>query len=264
MDESGPPGAHRDPVAEAPGSIAGGDAYYYARPPLPERDLVLVARERLRDAPRAIDARALQPRVWQGDDRLSVAQRETLAEWPRSAADLDRLDALGWPRRAIGVWAFPYIFDMHRAAGVPVEEAADACLQWLQSKGSVPASWHADQRVNDKDRNAEDRVGPNTLFSAEDDREQADPERANLVKDRQDAHGEQHRAPRTRSVAPQPNRALTPMVPYFPSAYSDAYRRLRDEFDRRPRQDEVASELKVSPATFKRYLKATKMLWPPA
>jgi hypothetical protein len=118
--------ADRDAVAEAPDPTAA-DAFDYSRPDLPVKDLILLARSRLRDAPPEIAAWSVKPADWHGDDALSLAQREILAEWPPSATDLDRLDALGWPPLAIGVWHRPYLFDVHQAAGASVEEAATAC-----------------------------------------------------------------------------------------------------------------------------------------
>lgn len=56
---------------------------------------------------------------------------------------------------------------------------------------------------------------------------------------------------------------LTPMVPDFPTAYPAAYWRLRNDFDRPPDQQEVATDLRISKPTFKRYRGKTKIVWPP-
>jgi hypothetical protein len=147
------------------------DAFDYSRPNLPDRDLILLARKRLRDVP---DASAVKPADWEGDDHLSLAQREALLNWPPSAADLDRLDALSWPPLAIGVWCFPYAFDVHHEAGASVEDAAKVCLKRLEGEGWVPAARRTDRQA---DGDAEDRVGRDTPRPAEDPPEQPDRER---------------------------------------------------------------------------------------
>jgi hypothetical protein len=151
--------ADRDRLAGAPDLTPSADAFDYTRPDLPLHDLILVARQRVRDAVKD-DPWAVYPWNYQGDERLSVAQREALAEWPPFEVDLDQLDAQGWPPLAIAVWCFPYLFDLHEKAGTSVEEAATVCLKRLEREGLVPASWPADQHVKGTHGEAEDRIGP--------------------------------------------------------------------------------------------------------
>ena len=63
------------------------------------------------------------------------------------------------------------------------------------------------------------------------------------------------------------NVALIKRLYFDPSHACDvaaaAYRRWRFDLGRRPRQDEVAAALSITLSTFKRYRRATRMMWPP-
>jgi DNA-binding CsgD family transcriptional regulator len=128
------------PVPDATDNVARSesDAFDYSLPYLPPNDLVLVARRRTRDAPRTVAFKAVNPEYWQGDDDHALTMRANLANWPRSPADPERLHVLGWPALAIGVWCYPYTFDVHLHATGSLEKAAAACLKRLQSEGWRP------------------------------------------------------------------------------------------------------------------------------
>jgi len=170
------------------------DAYDYSRPDLPVRDLILLARARLRDAPPEDAMLAVKPEDWLGDEDLPLVQREALVAWPPTSADLNRLDESGWPPPAIAVWCFPFTFDVHRAAGASVEQAATVCLDRLRREFRVPAAWRADRQVNGKDVEADAIQGVDSSLLAEDDLVQADDEGTQLRKRLQDANAELRRA----------------------------------------------------------------------
>jgi hypothetical protein len=111
------------------------DAFDYSLPTLTEGDLILEARSRLHEAPpdRAFPRFSLDS--WLGDDDLSFAMRKNHASWERSTADADRLFELGWPTSAIGVWCYPYLYDLHLAQTKSKEHAAQACAQHLEREG---------------------------------------------------------------------------------------------------------------------------------